>query len=141
MGRPKLIFWHYVEPEPTSGCWLWSGSVNRLGYGTLGDQGLAHRIGYRLLVGPIPAGLEIDHLCRVRSCVNPAHLEPVPHRVNVLRGDADAARNARKTHCPQGHAYTIENMLVRTRLAGKRVCRICDKAATARYRRRVALRL
>ena len=90
-------------------CWSWLGARSQTGYGRFWVDGKtvkAHRWAYEHLVGPIPDGLTIDHLCRVRSCVNPAHLEPVSNRVNVLRGDAPAARNARKTHCVRGHEFT-----------------------------------
>lgn len=110
------------------GCWLWVAGRTGSGYGAVKvnkRQTLAHRTVYQLLVGPIPDGLEIDHLCRVRHCVNPAHLEPVPHRENTLRSpDAPAAQNARKTHCPQGHEYTPENTRIKRR---KRHCIACEK--------------
>jgi hypothetical protein len=75
-------------PEPNTGCWLWTGYVDRHGYGQFkgAKQGSAHRWSYEYHAGPIPEGLQLDHLCRVRSCVNPAHLEPVTCRVNVSRG-------------------------------------------------------
>jgi hypothetical protein len=76
-----------------------------------GKVRLAHRVIYEYLVGPIPDGLSIDHLCRVRHCVNPAHLEPVTHRENVLRGQAPTAVNGRKTRCKRGHEFnrTVRN--------------------------------
>ena len=107
-------FWKYVEPEPMSGCWLWVGARTAISYGCLrvGSKHTgsrvsvtAHRISYEIHRGPIPAGLQIDHLCRVPSCVNPGHLEAVTPRVNVLRGVGWAAVNAAKTTCPQGHPY------------------------------------
>lgn len=110
-------------------CWLWTGCKTGAGYGQLthrGQSGLrAHRVTYEALVGPIPAGLVLDHLCRNRACVNPYHLEPVPQRVNVLRGESSAARNARKTHCPRGHEYDNSNTRI---YAGRRYCRACAKA-------------
>ena len=89
---PTLIerWWRWVEPDPITGCWLWTGAMfQSTGYGALRVNGrttVAHRIGYECFNGPIPAGLVLDHLCRVRSCVNPAHLEAVTGQVNVLRG-------------------------------------------------------
>ena len=80
-------FWAKVRK--TDGCWLWTGSHNGLGYGTIRSVGrkmYVHRYSYELLVGPIPAGLELDHLCRVPGCVNPDHLEPVTHAENLRRG-------------------------------------------------------
>ena len=101
-----------IEYDPNGGCWLWSGAPNSCGYGQLQVSGRpwrAHRYIYEKLVGPIPSGLQLDHLCRVRLCVNPAHLEPVNNRENVLRGVGRTAENARKTHCARGHEYTPEN--------------------------------
>lgn len=111
------------------GCWIWTGSI-RKGYGQIwtsldasGHRSLlqAHRASYELARGPIPEGLDLDHLCRNRLCVNPDHLEPVTRRVNILRGTAPAAHNARKTHCDEGHS------LVRLR-NGRRGCPTCALA-------------
>lgn len=127
--------------EPNSGCWLWLGSINRsTGYGHLGDES-AHRIVYEIERGPIPAGLTLDHLCRVRCCVNPTHLEPVTHRVNCLRGVGVSARNAKKTHCAKGHEYTPDNTYFHRSTANnpQRVCRQCVKAKTARDKERKQL--
>ena len=108
-------FLRLIEFEPNTGCWLWAGHVNPKGYGTaaIKETGsnrwmtrYAHRAMYQLVAGPIQAGLELDHLCRVRSCVNPEHLEPVTRRENVLRGDAPALAallSRPKTHCARGH--------------------------------------
>jgi len=113
------------------GCWFWTAATNRNGYGVIGvaggRTGLAHRVAYELLVGPIPSGLEADHLCRTPACCNPQHVELVPHRVNVLRGRGVSAQHARKLACPAcGGAYQLDSR-------GKRTCRPC---ALARYRRR-----
>ena len=119
-----LVDWH------PSGCWLWTGRLDPKGYGTVhvfGKSQRAHRVVYELFVGPIPDGLELDHLCRVRHCVNPDHLEPVDHKTNVLRGDGWGAKNARKTHCVNGHEFTDEN--TRLRIDGSRDCRACARAA------------
>lgn len=81
--------WRRIEPEPNSGCWLWTGHITDDGYGAVGDQGrshLVHRVLYALLVGPIPPDRELDHLCRMRRCGNPRHVEPVPGVINVRRG-------------------------------------------------------
>jgi hypothetical protein len=119
------------EPEPMSGCWLWIGTIADTGYGVLsvreeknGKQSrrYAHRISYELFVGPIPVGLEIDHKCRVRSCINPDHLEPVTRRENLRRG---IQHNRLKTKCPRGHQYTEHNTYVNK--VGARVCRACCK--------------
>ena len=134
-------FWAKVEITPS--CWLWTGAINSHGYGNIGLGGVnggtasAYCVAYQLLVGPIPEGMELDHLCRNTRCVNPDHLEPVTHRENLLRGRTVAGVNSRKTHCVHGHKYTLEN----TRLIpkGKR-CRECDRLrCLARYKARKAI--
>jgi hypothetical protein len=84
----------------------------------------AHRVAFEWLVGPVPKGLVLDHLCRNRGCVNPSHLEPVTQQVNTLRGAGPAARNANKAHCKWGHEFTPENTGVDKR--GKRWCKTCS---------------
>lgn len=115
--------------EQDDGCWLWMGPRQRkngVQYGCTryaGRNEAAHRVAWRLFRGPIPAGLQIDHLCRVTRCVNPLHLEPVTQRENILRGVGLAAVNARKTECIRGHQFTPENTIVHC--GGKRACRTC----------------
>ena len=102
-------FWSKVDKDGPGGCWLWTASQNGYGYGKFKAPHAfvaSHRYAYELLVGPIPDGLQIDHLCRNRACVNPAHLEPVTQRVNLMRGNTLASINARKTHCIRGHEFT-----------------------------------
>jgi hypothetical protein len=117
--------------ELTSTCWNWSGAPNCNGYGRRGiskkKELLAHRLMYELLVGPIPPGLTLDHICRNRMCVNPAHLEPVTNKVNILRGESPAAKNARKTHCPKGHLFDETNTLWERQRSGAlgRKCKTC----------------
>ena len=129
---PLDRFMSYVDRSPGT-CWLWTGSINRGGYGRFkapaGRSVLAHRWAYERFIGPIPEGLELDHLCRVRHCVNPYHLEPVTTRENMMRGDTFQSANARKTHCPQGHEYTPENTMWITNKPGYkgRRCRICNR--------------
>lgn len=97
-------FWSKVKMTDT--CWIWLAADNGLGYGMFRHEGryhLAYRFAYERLVGPIPKGLVIDHLCRNPACVRPEHLEPVTQRVNTLRGNAPSARQARQTHCKRGH--------------------------------------
>lgn len=114
-------------------CWLWAGSTGR-GYALVQHDGKlrpVHRLLYELLRGPIPEGLQLDHLCRVRNCVNPYHLEPVTGRENLMRSPiAPAAINAAKTECPQGHPYD------HVKADGRRWCRRCAAAATRRYQAR-----
>lgn len=109
-------FWAKVD-RGGSGCWLWRAHTTRPtnGYGVVRRNGrmqLAHRVAYELLVGPIPEGLDLDHRCRTRLCVNPAHLEPVTPYVNFSRGHSPAAMNARKTHCVRGHLLSGDNLAI-----------------------------
>lgn len=118
------MFTERVEKHP-DGCWHWTGPVDRSGYAVFrahGKRFRGHRWAYEHFVGPIPAGLVIDHLCRVHGCVNPAHLEPVTNRENVLRGVGRAAQNARKSHCPSGHELAGDNVRISGR---RRYCRAC----------------
>ena len=121
-------FWEKVEKAGDADCWTWTGAKKNLGYGNvryLGRVLAAHRVAYELLIGPIPDGLVLDHLCRNPRCVNPAHLEPVTQQANTLRGEGRAAQQAKRTHCPAGHPYSPENTY---RLAGRRYCRACRSA-------------
>jgi len=117
--------WEKVNKTDT--CWLWTASTNSAGYGHIKDEEdrlvRAHRVAYALEVGPIPEGLDLDHLCRVRHCVRPSHLEPVTRRENTLRGETLAAANAQKTQCSKGHEYDEANTIVQG--DGKRRCRKC----------------
>ena len=115
--------------RPETGCWEWTGRVDRDGYGRVGRGQLAYVVVWVHFHGPVPAGKELDHLCRNRRCVRPEHMEPVPHRTNVLRGDSPSARNARKTKCAEGHPFT-------GRSGKKRTCNVCQAAASRRYRAR-----
>jgi hypothetical protein len=131
-----------MQPGPFDTlCWHWTGSITASGYGQVwfGAHGraFAHRASYETFIGPIPTGLQIDHLCRVRHCVNPDHLEPVTQRVNILRGVSFAADQARRTHCPAGHAYDGDNLVTSTD-RGKhcRYCRTCKNATARGWRSR-----
>jgi hypothetical protein len=118
--------WDRVEKTDT--CWLWTGSRTRNGYGQMSvgnKMKKVHRIAWEMLRWPVPDGLSLDHLCRVRHCVRPSHLEPVDHRTNVLRGEGISAVNAQKTHCTHGHEFTPENTMLRRR--GGRDCRVCHQ--------------
>lgn len=119
-------------------CILGTGHRSAFGYtrSTLnGVRDYGHRNAYRQHVGPIPAGCEIDHLCKNPSCVNPEHLEAVPHRTNLMRGESFSARNARKTECSKGHPLTEDN-LYRLSTRSDRICRTCRLAADVRYKAR-----
>ena len=122
-------FWSKVEF--TDSCWLWTAGI-RNGYGQFKDGRMvnAHRWAYEFCVGPVPDGLQLDHLCRVRRCVYPWHLEPVTPRTNVLRGAGPVAAEDRQTHCIRGHEFNEENTYYR-RLRRGRDCRACHRARWA----------
>ena len=131
-------FWDKVEVVD-SGCWEWRGGLATNGYGRFnlgnGKSAPAHRITYNLFKGDIPEGLEPDHLCRNRKCVNPDHIEAVTRRENIMRGLLPATnRNLQlsKTHCPQGHSYDEINTYIDSR--GYRHCRMCNRPTGRRNR-------
>ncbi len=134
--------WEMTMPLPECGCYIFMGALGGRGYGNIsiptgrspGKTCAVHKIAYEILVGPVPDGLELDHKCRVRSCWNPDHLEPVTPRVNKLRGVGITAKYARTTHCPQGHPYNDENTYRDP--TGARECRICRREALARFHRK-----
>jgi len=136
-------FWARVRKDATpEGCWLWQGNLNNKGYGSIrikpkraGGPTLVHRYAYELLVGPIPEGKELDHLCKNRHCVSPAHLEVVTRSENCSRGNSGhawALHQRAKTHCPQGHPYDLLNTYFPPR--GGRQCRICRRETIRRLR-------
>jgi len=122
-------FWSKVDSSRgPDGCWPWQGYRDRQGYGRVNFEGhraaLAYRVAWEDRNGPIPVGLEIDHLCRNPWCVNPAHMEPVTHAENQRRGNGFAGKNARATYCLHGHPFDLFN----TRwVGGHRHCRTCDR--------------
>lgn len=124
-----------------TGCLVWLAGDNGVGYGLFYEgrakRGYAHRWSYEYHVGPIPDGLHLDHLCRNRRCVNPKHLEPVTLRENLLRGVGPSAKNAQKTHCPEGHPYAGANLYVYP-TSGIRRCRECGRQQQLLARRRKA---
>lgn len=141
MRRGSVTSWSQLfdHLDPVNGCWVWKGLVSD-GYGL--NQGvhspsetrLVHRKVYEFLVGPIPETMTLDHLCRNRACCNPAHLEPVSIKDNVMRGEGACAQHARKTHCKRGHEFTPEN----TGKASKdgRYCIQCSRDAAKAQRAR-----
>lgn len=127
---PEVRFWHYVR-EDSAGCWVWTGGRSK-GYGAFhpksGTSVRAHRFAYEQVVGEIPEGLHLDHLCRNPPCVNPFHLDPVPSAVNTRRGSV-----ATKTACVKGHPYTPENTILRGPNRKHRQCRTCRDASNAHW--------
>ena len=135
-----------IELDPDTGCWLWTGKIGRTGdvvrgYLSINNRTtLAYRASYEAFIGPIPEGLELDHLCRRPLCVNPKHLEPVTHAENQRRGRGSV------THCIRGHAFDDKNtVILHNKALGKtqRTCRICLNARAKDYNklRRRALKL
>lgn len=122
-------FW--VKVNKTDDCWEWLGATNDGGYGRFRLEGhwkMAHRYAYETLVGPIPEGVEPDHLCRNRICTKPEHMELVTHAINVARGLAGKYQS-RRTHCAQGHLFDLFNTYF---YKGHRQCKACNKIVKAR---------
>lgn len=122
-----------INTISTEDCWLYARYTDPKGYGRLKlnidgkwTTFLPHRVMYENIVGPIAKGLVLDHLCRVPSCINPEHLEPVTHRINILRGIGPTAINAKKSHCIQGHILTQGN--------SRRICQSCNTVAKRKQR-------
>lgn len=141
--RRLLLNVAYLTPPAgiEGDCRLWLCRCDKDGYGQIKFKRhtkRAMRVAYEVFVGPIPEDLILDHLCRRRACVNPAHLEPVTNRTNLLRGDTSSARKAAQTHCVNGHPFTPENTYVypswRTNGGVRRTCRQCAIERTYKYR-------
>lgn len=154
----KERFENLYLPEPNTGCWLWIGGTISTGYGSFSINSIAvaaHRISYELHKGAIPVGLQIDHLCKVKMCVNPDHLEAVSRKENMRRAiiqyapDAgfrsvpgslfDPAYESKKTHCPKGHPYAGDNLWIgkrKNRPGVNRQCLTCAKERSNQSRSR-----
>jgi len=132
-------FWPKVAKADV-GCWDWLASTNWDGYGYIRNPSgsdRAHVVAYELMVGPVPEGLHLDHLCCNRGCVRPDHLEPVTHQENVHRGRVGAVNRARglaQTHCKYGHPFNEVNTYARKDREGSRMCRACDRERHRRKR-------
>jgi len=131
-------FWFYLGKHPKNECWPWTRAKCN-GYGMMwskskGKSVRVHRFAYEEIVGVIPPGLTIDHVCRNRSCCNPEHLEPVSNKENTLRGEGVTAINARKTHCIHGHSLDEDNVFITSK--NYRYCRTCGRDAMTRYLRK-----
>lgn len=127
-----------IMPVTESGCWIWLGRLNERGYGTIrwnGATARIHRVIYEFSNGRIPENMTLDHLCRVRCCVNPDHLEAVSIRTNVLRGIGLSALCAKQISCIHGHIYTSESTYI-PHGTTQRVCRICRRRRLREYRQR-----
>ncbi len=130
-------FWAKVNK--TNSCWLWTGLLSERGYGIFKatKKVRAHRFAYELLIGPIPDGLSLDHLCRVRHCVRPSHLEPVTAAENNRRGDGLTAHNMRKTRCLRGHPFHESTSYLRASRENSRHCRTCQAMRQKARRQRI----
>lgn len=137
---PPIVRFERKYVVAPSGHWIWTATTTPNGYGQM-DKKYAHRLSHEFYIGPIPDGMVVDHLCRVRNCVNPLHLQAVPQKVNVDRGRvkyavaaSNSKRGAERTHCPNGHEFTDSNTWIETKKNGNKMrrCKACRKAQRER---------
>jgi HNH endonuclease len=151
-GDPNLAslddLYERAIPIPFCGCWVWDRGLNGAGYGetvlgprqpgTTGRRRFVHVVAYEMVNGLVPPGLELDHLCRVRACFNPSHLQAVTHAVNLFRGATIMHRRKAQTVCKRGHPLNGHNLILRK--GGRRNCRICCYDSIQRYQQRKKMR-
>jgi hypothetical protein len=140
--RPLMDrLWEKVDVRGDDECWEWQASKIRGGYGEIMvrndplKRSVAHKVVYEALVGPVPEGMELDHLCNNPACVNPRHLRPVTHWENLMRSNSACAWNRCKTHCHRGHEFTPENTYIR-KDRGTRMCNACSRENQKRYQQK-----
>jgi len=131
MTHKDFVRWSNRIVEGEYGCWIWTGTDNGNDYPTSNvgsKQVYVYKEMYEYLKGPIPYGKEPDHICRIRKCINPAHIEPVTHRENMKRGKTIIARQIQSKTCPNGHPYSGVNN------RGDRICHPCYAEVARAYR-------
>lgn len=132
-------FWEKVDKNGANGCWLWVASLNNDGYGQFWGKDRmrkAHRVSYELVRGEIPKGLELDHLCKIRHCINPDHLEPVTYRENQSRSSQTIlAIHRARDFCPQGHPLEGDNLTMDHLKRGWRNCLTCNRERSRQWYR------
>lgn len=137
----SAFFQERISPEPNTGCWLWTGNMTSSGYGRhYGHSGryvTTHRVLYEIANGAVPEGLDLDHLCRTRACVNPDHLEPVTRAENLRRSPLVGHVRPEQTHCKSGHPLSGNNLRI-DKASGWRKCRACSANWSRAYQARKA---